>query len=101
MTVGVGGFLLKGGINGPGGTALYGIGANNVVRYTTVDADGEVYHIDEHGVTRLDLDMKEVDEVPAFKAKDLFFSMRLSGPSYGVTTEFLYKVYERPGTYGY
>ena len=34
LTVGVGGFLLKGGFNMLGGSARYGDGSSHVVRYT-------------------------------------------------------------------
>ncbi len=52
QTVGVGGFVLKGGINMVRGSSLYGSGASNVVRYRTVDARGDILDVDENGVTR-------------------------------------------------
>ena len=56
MTVGVGGFLLKGGINMPGGSALYGSGSHNVVRYRTVDSAGDILEVDAGGVSKFGLD---------------------------------------------
>lgn len=46
----MGGFLLKGGINLLGGSALYGDGASHVVRYTMVDAKGDVLQVDREEI---------------------------------------------------
>ena len=52
LTVGVGGYLLKGGAM-VGGNSLYGDGASQVIRYTMVNADGEILWVDRDGlVTR-------------------------------------------------
>ena len=55
LTVGVGGFLLKGGFNMLGGSARYGDGSSHVVRYTMVDVNGDILRVDGDGVTKYDL----------------------------------------------
>ena len=55
LTVGVGGFLLKGGFNMLGGSAQHGVGSSHVVRYTMVDANGDIMRVDGYGVTKYDL----------------------------------------------
>ena len=60
LTVGVGGFLLKGGFNMLGGSARYGDGARHVVRYTMVDVDGDVVRVDADGAAKFDLEGNEV-----------------------------------------
>ncbi len=55
-TVGVGGYLLGGGSNVAGPPMRYGSGAENVLEYTMVTADGEVLTVDKDGVTKADYD---------------------------------------------
>ena len=45
LGVGVGGFLLGGGINAIGTSQRYKSGASNVLQYTLVDAEGDVYKV--------------------------------------------------------
>ena len=45
MGVGVGGFLLGGGINAIGTSQRYRSGASNVLQYTMVDAMGDIYKV--------------------------------------------------------
>ena len=54
LTVGVGGYLLKGGFNYLGGSARHGNGARHVVRYTMVSPKGEIMVVDKDGVTKLE-----------------------------------------------
>ena len=49
--VGVGGYLLGGGVNLLGTTARHGTGSENVLEYTTVTADGLVARISRDNVT--------------------------------------------------
>ncbi len=52
LDVGVGGFLLKGGLGLHGGSsALFGAGAQNVVQYTMVNADGDIITVNEKGMS--------------------------------------------------
>ena len=45
LGVGVGGFLLGGGINAIGTSQRYKSGAINVLQYTIVDAEGDIYKV--------------------------------------------------------
>lgn len=47
LGVGVGGFLLAGGINAIGTSQRYKSGASNILQYTMVDANGDVYKVHE------------------------------------------------------
>ena len=47
LGVGVGGFLLAGGINAIGTSQRYKSGASNILQYTMVDANGDVYKVYE------------------------------------------------------
>ena len=53
LTVGVGGYLLGGGINMGGATHRYGTGAQNVLQYRMVTADGDVVVVNRDNVTSL------------------------------------------------
>ena len=44
-SVGVGGFLLGGGLNPRSHSAIYGYGADNVIEYTVVTAQGNVVKV--------------------------------------------------------
>ena len=45
LGVGVGGFLLGGGINAIGTSQRYKTGASNVLQYTMVDSEGDIYKV--------------------------------------------------------
>ena len=45
LGVGVGGFLLGGGINAIGTSQRYQSGASNVLQYTVIDAEGDIYKV--------------------------------------------------------
>ena len=53
-TVGVGGYLLGGGSNVAGPPMRYGSGAENVLEYTMVTAEGDIVKVDKDGVTKTD-----------------------------------------------
>ncbi len=98
LSVGVGGFLAKGGGNWFGGERLLGKGSYNVVRHTVVTAAGDIYNVDAEGVHKVDLDTGlELDHSKHTHLNNLSFALGTDGSSYGIMTEFLYKVYERPG----
>ena len=48
LQVGVGGYLLGGGINFVGTSQRITTGANNVLQYTMVDARGDIYKVSVH-----------------------------------------------------
>ena len=47
LGVGVGGFLLGGGINAIGTSQRYNSGSSNVLQYTMVDAEGDIYKVSD------------------------------------------------------
>ena len=50
LGVGVGGFLLGGGINAIGTSQRYQSGASNVLQYTMVDALGDIYKVSKNNL---------------------------------------------------
>lgn len=96
-SVGVGGYLLGGGVNFVATTAKYGTGASNVLEYTMVTATGDIVVVRKDNVTRLAHGVKEavLIESPSENC-DLFFSLKGAGSSYGIVTEFLYRIYPGP-----
>ncbi len=71
------------------------VGASNVVQYTVVIWDGRAFRV-RKGVTE-EIDPQTGIVIRNHETDDLFFGLQLDGPSFGVVTEFLYKVYETPG----
>lgn len=55
-TVGVGGFLLGVGVNTLGTTPRHGFGADNVIEYTIVLADGSVALVNDYNTTIIQRD---------------------------------------------
>ena len=74
-SVGVGGYLAKGGINWLNGLgAMFGTGASNVVRHTVVTAAGDIYNVDEEGMHWVDMDTgMEVSSVKVCSPVIYFF----------------------------
>ena len=60
LTVGVGGYLLGGGSNVAGPPMRYGSGAENVLEYTMVTAEGEILTVDKDRVVRKNYEGHEV-----------------------------------------
>ncbi len=54
LDVGVGGYLLGGGVNIAGSTNRFGTGSEHVEEYTTVTADGDILIINRDNVTKID-----------------------------------------------
>jgi len=98
-SVGVGGYLLGGGVNWLGTYNKYGYGAEQVLRMRVVTANGTI----------LDLTPGKTTIHPAYKHQhktwlkpdfhnDLFFGMRGAGSSLAIATEFLYTIHPTPET---
>ena len=51
LSVGVGGYLLGGGINFVGTSAKHGTGASNILEYEMVTATGDIVRIRQNNVT--------------------------------------------------
>merc|ERR1711936_719237 len=90
-SVGVGGYLLGGGVNWLGSYNKYGYGAEHVLAMNVVLADGSIGNVDsratsiEHPIPRW---------IPHAGNNDLFSGLRGAGSSMAVVTEFLYMIYE-------
>ena len=87
----MGGFLAGGGYNALGTSARYGIGALNVIGLEVVLADGSIAWVDEdRTVVQRPGGVREV--VTNRGDINLFFCLRGAGSSFGIVTEYLYKV---------
>ena len=95
--MGVGGFLLGGGLNAIGSTSRYGWGAEQVIAYKMVLADGSFATVDEDQVKIQQNDGTD-KTVKLTENNDLWFGLRGAGSSFGIVTEFLYTVHRRPET---
>ena len=118
LTVGVGGYLLGGGFYVPGTTDRIGTASGHVLQYTMVDSDGFIvkvcaffrkkngyfencrFQVNRHNSTILDPDTNQpLKVVPNnHKHQDLYSALQQAGSSYGITTEFLYRIFERSET---
>ena len=56
LSVGVGGYLLGGGLNFVGTTSKFGTGASNVLEFEMVTAEGDVVRVRRDNVTRVNLE---------------------------------------------
>jgi len=98
LEVGVGGFILGGGINALGATARHGWAAENVIEMEMVLADGSYATVNKHFARIKRLNGKS-EKNHFSDENDLWFALRGAGTSFGIVTEFLYTVYERPETF--
>lgn len=95
-SVGVGGFLLGGGYNG-GTSQRYGRGSEHVLNYRMVDAEGNIVSVNKDNATVIDPDNGSIIRVvDNYDGVDLFTSLQHAGASYGITTQFQYRIYEEP-----
>ena len=98
-SVGVGGYLLGGGINVVGTTERLGAGSQNVIQFTMVTAEGDVAEVTKDNVTiwRHQSGYKEV--MPNdYGGVTLHAALGNAGSSFGIVTEFLYKIWPKPET---
>ena len=95
-SVGVGGYLLGGGFQATGTTQRLGFGSFNVLQYTMVNADGDIMKISENNITVIE---PETGYQRYIEDKhNLFRSLQYAGASYGITTEFHYRIFKQPET---
>jgi len=92
-SVGVGGYLLGGGVNWLGSYNKYGYGAEHVLAMRVVLATGEIGLVDSTA-TRIEHPIER--HIPHASNNNLFTALRGSGSSMAVVTEFLYMIYETP-----
>jgi len=92
-SVGVGGYLLGGGVNWLGSYNKYGYGAEHILQMRVVLADGRIAVVDSQA-TRVTSPAPAT--IPHTPSNNLFFALRGAGSSFGIVTEFLYMINERP-----
>jgi len=98
-SVGVGGYLLGGGVNWLGTFNKYGYGAESVLRLQVVTANGTIVDVEPGRSTMYPAYPHETKTVVRHSYhNDLFYAMRGAGASYGIATEFLYKINREPET---
>eukprot|EP00092_Neocalanus_flemingeri_P022800 GFUD01024724.1.p1 GENE.GFUD01024724.1~~GFUD01024724.1.p1 ORF type:complete len:607 (-),score=100.10 GFUD01024724.1:109-1884(-) len=97
LEVGVGGFILGGGINALGATTMYGFGAEQVITYKLVLADGSFATVDKDHI-QISYGNGSITTIRSSGDRDLWFGLRGAGSSFGIVTEFLYTVHKRPET---
>ena len=85
---------MGGGINAVGTSQRYGSGALNVLEYTMVDAEGHIIKASENNVTILNSNKNRYEQVT--DSNHLYRSLQLAGSSFGVVTEFHYRIFEGP-----
>ena len=94
LTVGVGGYILGGGVNAVGTSQRYGSGALNVLEYTMVNAKGNIVKASENNVTLYNTESNRLVQVE--NSFDLYRSLQLAGSSFGVVAEFHYRIFDGP-----
>ena len=98
LNVGVGGYLLGGGVNALGASARFGWGAENVLMMKAVLADGRQAKITEDRVEIYRGGGGDVERIYYTDNTDLWFALRGAGSSYAIVTEFVVNVFPRPET---
>jgi FAD/FMN-containing dehydrogenase len=100
LSVGVGGYLTGGGINVVGTTERHGSGAQNVHKFTTVLANGDVAEVTRNNLTLWHAEEGYTEVINDYeKASDLHVAMGMAGSSFGIVTEFHTNIWPRPETY--
>merc|ERR1711872_485225 len=92
-SVGVGGYLLGGGVNWLGTYNKYGYGAEHVLRLREVLADGSIGQVDP---SKTEIEFPTPRTVVHTEENNLFFALRGAGSSFGIVTEFIYMISETP-----
>jgi hypothetical protein len=94
-SVGVGGYLLGGGVNWLGTYNKYGYGAEHILKMKVVLADGSVAWVDKDK-TDIFYPAASIRTITHTQDNNLFFALRGAGSSFGVVTEFLYMINTTP-----
>jgi len=92
-SVGVGGYLLGGGVNWLGTYNKYGYGAEHILSMNVVLADGSIATVDKDKTVIFYPSGRIITHTPT---NNLFLALRGSGSSFGIVTEFLYMINETP-----
>ena len=93
-SVGVGGYLIGGGAQASGTTQRFGFGNFNVLQFTMVDANGNIIKVSEGNITKIDTE--KGSKVQLRDDDKLFRSLQFSGSSFGIVTEFHYRIFTGP-----
>jgi FAD/FMN-containing dehydrogenase len=96
LEVGVGGFLMGGGMNGVGTSVRHGSGSEKVLKYTLVTAKGEVATVTKDSVEVLNVESGRTRKLE--DTHDLRFALGSAGSSFGIVTEFQVEVLPEPET---
>jgi len=92
-SVGVGGYLLGGGVNWLGTYNKFGYGAEHILQMKVVLADGSIALVDKTSTT---ITYPQYKKITHTADNNLFTALRGSGSSFGIVTEFLYMIYPGP-----
>jgi len=92
-SVGVGGYLLGGGVNWLGTYNKYGYGAEHVLKLRVVLADGSIGEVEP---SKTEIESPSPRTVVHTEENNLFFALRGAGSSFGIVTEFIYMISETP-----
>lgn len=97
LSVGVGGYLVGGGVNAEGTTQKYGVGSTHVLEYTMVNAEGNIVKVNRFNSTIIDPESGSIVNVlDPYVAPDLFEALKTSGSSFGIVTHFHYRIFHEP-----
>ncbi|XP_023338544.1 uncharacterized protein LOC111709168 [Eurytemora carolleeae] len=98
-SVGVGGYLLGGGVNWLGTFNKYGYGAEQILQMRVVTANGTILDLHPgYTVKYPKYPHEPIQTIQNQYENDLFFAMRGAGSSYAIATEFLYTIHPTPET---
>merc|ERR1711887_363382 len=92
-SVGVGGYLLGGGVNWLGTYNKYGYGAESVLSMRAVLSDGRIADITPD---KTEIIHPSQQTIMHTNNNNLFFALRGAGSSYGIVTQFKYILHETP-----
>ena len=94
LSVGVGGYLIGGGAQASGTTQRFGFGNFNVLQFTMVDSNGNIIKVSESNLTTIDTKTGYQQQIE--DKHKLFRSLQFSGSSFGIVTEFHYRIFSGP-----
>ena len=94
MSVGVGGCLIGGCAQASGTSQRLGFGNFNVLQFTMVDSNGNILEVSEGNVTKIN--PYSGSQIQLRDDYNLFRSLQYAGSSFGVVTEFHYRIFKGP-----
>ena len=82
------------GAQASGTTQRLGFGNFNVLQFTLVDANGNILKVSESNATMIDPETRYQHQMK--DEYNLFRSLQFSGSSFGIVTEFHYRIFSGP-----